>query len=53
MKASGFGGFMVWCYDLDDFNGRYCGGSTYPLVKAMNYALAGDQPTPAPTEEPK
>jgi len=49
MKGSGFGGFMVWSYDLDDFNGRFCGGTQYPLIRTLNLALAGEGTIPPVT----
>ena len=42
---------MVWAYDLDDFNGRFCGGTPYPLVRTMNLALAGMGTIPPPTTQ--
>ena len=44
-QAQGFNGWMIWALDLDDFNGEFCGGSEYPLLKAMNYATFGEVPT--------
>ena len=40
---------MVWAYDLDDFQGLFCGGTEYPLLRTMNYALAGDGTIPPAT----
>ena len=39
MKANGFGGWMVWSLDLDDFDNSFCHGGKYPLVSAMKRAL--------------
>jgi len=68
MKAQGYGGWMIWALDLDDFNGNFCGQGKYPLLKAMNEALgdgggtfpppptrptlAPGESTPAPTARP-
>lgn len=38
-QSRGFGGWMVWTLDFDDFNGTFCGGQKYPLLKALNAAL--------------
>ena len=39
MKKGGFGGWMVWSFDLDDFNGSFCKAGNYPLLKTLNGAL--------------
>jgi len=38
MKTEGFGGWMVWSLDSDDFTGFMCGEgkNKYPLLKALN-----------------
>ncbi|KAK2163326.1 hypothetical protein NP493_1463g01034 [Ridgeia piscesae] len=41
MKRNGFGGWMMWSFDLDDFNGRFCNTGNYPLLKTLNGALTG------------
>ena len=50
IKAQGFGGWMTWSLDLDDFTGNFCGQGEYPLIKQMVLALEGSiPPVPAPT----
>jgi chitinase len=49
MKAGGYGGWMTWNMDLDDFTGTHCGNGLYPLHKAINLALTGEVPTESPT----
>ena len=39
MMSSGYAGWMLWDFDLDDFTGNYCGQGPYPLTNAMNAAL--------------
>ncbi len=34
LKENGYGGVMIWTFDLDDFNGS-CGGGKYPLLSAI------------------
>ena len=45
MMAEGFAGWMVWNFDLDDFNAQHCGEGAYPLINVMNDALTGAPPT--------
>jgi len=52
MVDNQFGGWMAWCFDLDDFNGQFCGGTDYPLFKTMNYGLLGYVPTGEPPTDP-
>ena len=40
-----FLGIMVWALDLDDFNGEFCGGEKYPLLKCMVRQLESYVPT--------
>ncbi|CAH1795273.1 unnamed protein product [Owenia fusiformis] len=55
LKKNGFGGWMTWCLDLDDFGG-ICGGANYPLHRALKSELfACDQmacETNETTEQP-
>ena len=39
MVDGGFGGYMVWNLDLDDFTGTHCGQGTYPLMRTMMKSL--------------
>jgi len=38
VRANGFGGWMTWNIDLDDFTGGHCGAAPYPLHKHLNGA---------------
>jgi len=40
VRNGGYGGWMVWCKDLDDFNNQQCGAGNYPLINTLNQALA-------------
>jgi len=54
MVANGYGGWMAWALDLDDFSGTFCGQGKYPLLTAMNDQLGVELPatTPAPPTTP-
>ena len=39
MKHNGFGGWMVWDLDMDDFDGNFCGRGRYPLISKLNEFL--------------
>jgi len=45
LKAQGFGGWMTWCLDLDDFTGNFCHQGTYPLLRKMNTEIGNEVPT--------
>ena len=38
LKQEGFGGWMMWSLDFDDFTGSFCGDDKYPLLEAVNEA---------------
>ncbi|KAK2180318.1 hypothetical protein NP493_450g02058 [Ridgeia piscesae] len=55
MKRNGFGGWMVWDLDMDDFDGRFCGQGRYPLIRKLNEVLAettSDRVTTSPPTIP-
>ena len=39
MISEGFGGWMAWDFDLEDWTGQFCGQGTYPLIRLLNDAL--------------
>jgi chitinase len=41
LKQQGFGGWMIWDLDFDDFSGSFCKAGRYPLLNALNKALTG------------
>ena len=45
LKDQGFGGWMTWCLDLDDFTGNFCNEGTYPLLRRMNTEIGNEVPT--------
>jgi chitinase len=51
-RTSGFGGWMLWTLDLDDFSGSQCGGTTYPLLRAINGGTSAPLP-PQQTTKPE
>jgi chitinase len=53
LKQRGFGGWMTWTLDLDDFSGKFCNEGTYPLHKALNKALTGTVPSQPDSTKPQ
>ncbi|KAK2163330.1 hypothetical protein NP493_1463g01044 [Ridgeia piscesae] len=39
LKENGFGGWLVWSLDMDDFTGDFCHSEKYPLVNSLVKAL--------------
>ncbi|XP_018529976.1 acidic mammalian chitinase [Lates calcarifer] len=48
LKDNKFGGAFVWCLDLDDFAGQFCGQGNYPLIGHLRSLLNSDFPPPPP-----
>ena len=49
LAKHGFGGYMFWASDLDDFNGTHCGQGKYPLHRAIVRGMKYGRGTPVPT----
>jgi len=49
MVEHGFGGWMIWAIDLDDWTGQFCNQGVYPLLKMMNERFPG---VTVPTVDP-
>uniref|UniRef100_A0A3B4VLE5 chitinase n=1 Tax=Seriola dumerili TaxID=41447 RepID=A0A3B4VLE5_SERDU len=44
LKTNNFGGAFVWSLDLDDFTGKFCNDSKYPLISHVHDLLVpGDK----------
>ncbi|XP_005112658.1 acidic mammalian chitinase [Aplysia californica] len=39
IQDNDFAGGMVWDYDLDDFDGEFCGKGRYPLISLISQSL--------------